>query len=148
RVAVRRRLADRGRSRKTGTVLHDHLLTPALAHVLSKDARQDIGDRTGAERHHNGHALVRPSLRRGRRRGYETGRHHGGRAEHKAQNPFHRFPPAVTHFASAADRSAEAAFLAATNSSRLLPKSLSMTAAAFRPGPPEIDPPGWVVEPV
>jgi hypothetical protein len=27
-------------------------------------------------------------------------------------------------------------------------KSLSMTTAAFRPGPPEIEPPGWVVEPV
>ena len=38
--------------------------------------------------------------------------------------------------------------LSATSSSRLLPKSFSITAAALRPGPPEIEPPGWVVEPV
>jgi hypothetical protein len=35
-----------------------------------------------------------------------------------------------------------------TTSSMLVPKSLSMTVAAFRPGPPVTDPPGWVVAPV
>ncbi len=40
------------------------------------------------------------------------------------------------------------AFICATTFSRLVPKSLSITAAAFRPGPPEIEPPGCVVEPV
>ena len=36
----------------------------------------------------------------------------------------------------------------ATAASRLVPKSLSITAAALRPGPAEIEPPGCVVEPV
>src|SRR5262245_53327986 len=36
----------------------------------------------------------------------------------------------------------------ANTASRLVPRSLSMTAAALRPGPAEIEPPGWVVEPV
>ena len=35
-----------------------------------------------------------------------------------------------------------------TTSSMLVPKSLRMTAAAFRPGPPVTDPPGCVVAPV
>src|SRR5688500_1242201 len=36
----------------------------------------------------------------------------------------------------------------ATMLSRLIPRSSRMTIAAFRPGPPVIDPPGWVVAPV
>src|SRR2546426_586234 len=35
-----------------------------------------------------------------------------------------------------------------TTSSMLVPKSLSITVAAFRPGPPVTDPPGCVVAPV
>jgi len=35
-----------------------------------------------------------------------------------------------------------------TTSSMLVPKSLRMTVAAFRPGPPVTEPPGCVVAPV
>src|SRR6266545_1600903 len=41
-----------------------------------------------------------------------------------------------------------AALFVATTSSRLVPKSLSITAAALRPGPAEIEPPGCVVKPI
>ncbi len=148
RVAVRRGLGDGRGAGKARPVLDDDLLAPAPAHLLGEDARQDVGDGAGAERHDHRHALGRPALRRNRRRRNNASGRSWPPHRTQTQNPLHRIPPRLDHFASAAGRAGAFAFLSATSSSRLLPKSFSITAAALRPGPPEIEPPGCVVEPV
>ena len=56
-------------------------------------------------------------------------------------NPCHN----PQHPSSAQRRPARGRSAPSTTSSRLVPKSCRMTIAALRPGPPVIDPPGWVV---
>jgi hypothetical protein len=66
RVAVGRRLGDTGGAGKARPVFNDYLLAPALVHLLGENARQDIGDAPGSERHDHGDALGGIILRQAR----------------------------------------------------------------------------------
>src|SRR6266571_173480 len=102
---------------------------------------------TGIFRHHAFRPLRGRHLLSGQPRGNKEKRQEGLAKNHQE----HSFPSShaclsPTRKTSLPSRSSYAFLF--TTSSMLVPKSLSITVAAFRPGPPVTDPPGCVVAPV
>jgi hypothetical protein len=82
RVAVGRRAeqaGDANRAAGAAHVLDDHGLTERRPHALGNDARDDVGDAAGCERHDHGDRPRRIALRHGARDAARDGERHRNR---------------------------------------------------------------------